>query len=131
MARASEFKGATRKKALARSGYRCEWTDAHGFRCEAVLIPGGVQYDHITPLALGGTSTLDNCAALCLIHHRFKTATKDVPRIRHADRQQAAAFGAKTRKGPPIPSRGFAKSERVRTPLTKAIARRPVYEEIN
>ena len=112
MTRASEFSGKTRKQALARSGYRCEWTEADGSRCTAALRPGHVHYDHKRPLALGGTSTLENCQCLCPTHHRLKTATEDVPRIREADRQRASIYGAKTRKGAPIRSPGFAKADR-------------------
>ena len=108
MTRTSEFTGKVRKQALARSGYRCEWTDdGREPRCEAVLRPGCVHYDHITPLALGGESTLENAQCLCPTHHKFKTATADLPRIRKADRQRNVSFGAKTRKGPPIRSAGF------------------------
>ena len=110
MPRASEFTGKTKKQALARSGYRCEGYDGP-WRCEAPLRPGAVHYDHKTPLALGGDSSLENCQCLCPTHHAIKTAEEDIPRIRKADRQRAAIYGARTTSRP-IRSRPFAKAGR-------------------
>lgn len=106
MPRSREFTGKVRKSALARSNYRCEWVDDTG-RCEIALVAGGVEYDHVLPMALGGESTLENCQALCSIHHKLKTSVGDIPRIRKADRQGAVAFGTKTRRGPPMRGRKF------------------------
>lgn len=132
MARASEFSGKTRKQALARSGYRCEWTDeGREPRCGVELRPGGVHYDHITPQALGGESTLDNCQCLCPTHHRLKTSRDDVPRIRKADRQRFGALNAKTRKGLKMQGRPFPRCERERPPPrpSKSLPFRPLYED--
>lgn len=45
-----------------------------------------VEFDHILPLALGGTNDLENFQALCRPCHREKTGG-DVARISKADRQ--------------------------------------------
>ncbi len=48
------------------------------FRDRCCVVPGcgmpyGLEIDHVTPLALGGPTTLDNLALLCTHHHRLKT----------------------------------------------------------
>lgn len=45
-----------------------------------------VEFDHVLPLALGGTNDLSNFQALCRPCHREKT-NGDVARISKADRQ--------------------------------------------
>lgn len=129
MARSGEFSGKVRKQALARCGALCEWTDeGRETRCGVELRPGGVHYDHVMPQALGGENTLGNCQCLCPTHHKLKTARDDVPRIRHADRQRASAYNAKSRKGPKMQGRPFAKFERERLePSIKTMTRRPMF----
>ena len=45
-----------------------------------------VEFDHILPLALGGTNDIENFQALCRPCHLGKTGT-DITRISKADRQ--------------------------------------------
>jgi 5-methylcytosine-specific restriction endonuclease McrA len=49
-----------------RDGGRCQWKLANGEICGCTR---HLQLDHITPLALGGTSTVDNVRVLCRSHH--------------------------------------------------------------
>ena len=86
-----EFSRSTRRDALKRSGLLCEAVGAaYGHepehRCNADL-GKGVEFDHELPAELGGDNSLDNCRAVCLPCHRFKT-TGDIRRIRKADRQR-------------------------------------------
>jgi len=52
-----------RPKVLARDGHRCRYCGAHA-----------TEVDHITPVAHGGTSNLDNLAAACQPCNRSKGA---------------------------------------------------------
>lgn len=54
--------------------------------CQCDLDGVRVEYDHILPLALGGTNEIENFQALCAPCHREKT-NGDVSRISKADRQ--------------------------------------------
>lgn len=58
-------------------------------------IVGLAEYDHIKPLGLGGTSTLDNLQVLCGACHRIKTHQEDRPVMAKADRQLKARAGIK------------------------------------
>jgi 5-methylcytosine-specific restriction endonuclease McrA len=94
---------------LKRSGGMCE---AEG--CTRT----GKDFDHIKPVAFGGTSTLENCQLLC----RDCNAEKGIQEGRdaakadrkggrsgqHARRTRAKAEG----RYKPIPSRGFSKQHR-------------------
>jgi 5-methylcytosine-specific restriction endonuclease McrA len=79
----TEFDKPTRRAALKRAAKHCEATgtlyglDA-GQRCNASLAYG-VEYDHVIADAHGGEATLDNCAAVCVKCHKFKTDKHDTP----------------------------------------------------
>ncbi len=80
----TEFTRKTKQEALQRSGLRCEAAGTrYGFeegqRCNCSLSLG-VQYDHAVPDALGGDNSLENCLAICVQCHRFKTRN-DVKQI--------------------------------------------------
>jgi len=83
------------------------------FICHEPL-EGPIDYDHVTPLALGGADDVDN---ICAVHrapcHRQKTKD-DVRRVRKADRQRRYMETGKTRapRGKPLKSRGFPKGLR-------------------
>ena len=73
----TEFSRATRRAALARSGKLCEASGvryglAEGVRCNGPLWCG-VEFDHDLPDVLEGGNGLDNCRAICIKCHRFKT----------------------------------------------------------
>lgn len=102
-----EFSRATRREALKRSGLRCEATGPrYGFhegqRCY-VPLNKGVEFDHALEAELGGDNSLDNCMAICIPCHRWKTA-KGIREIRKADRVRDKNDGTFKK-----PKRGFWK----------------------
>jgi hypothetical protein len=56
-----------RREVWKRDGGRCQWRIHNGELCGCTE---GLQFDHIEPLALGGTSTVDNVRLLCAAHNR-------------------------------------------------------------
>ncbi|WP_425902460.1 HNH endonuclease [Agrobacterium radiobacter] len=120
----TEFTRKTKQEALQRSGLRCEAAGTrYGFeegqRCNCSLSLG-VQYDHAVPDALGGDNSLENCLAICVQCHRFKTKN-DVKQIAKSNRQRDKASGV-IRPAGKIKSPGFPKSEKPK----KAVVYRPV-----
>lgn len=102
-----EFTKKTMREALARSGKRCEAVGAMygletGCRCNADLSKG-VEFDHIVLDANSKDNSLENCAAVCIKCHRWKTANHDIPMAAHTVRMQDKANGIKAKKRP-IPS---------------------------
>jgi 5-methylcytosine-specific restriction protein A len=129
MAPRVEFSTKTREQAFERACGRCEWVE-DGIRCDAVLSPGNVDYDHIICFAISRDSTLANAQALCKAHHAIKTARDDIPLIAKTRRQHQNHIGA-SRPAGTLRSRGFAKpAEKDRT-STKSIPRRPMYVGTN
>lgn len=68
------------------------WEQADG-RCQGcgiALHGGDYEFDHCTPVALGGENTVENIQVLCTVNlcHQKKSA-EDVARIAKADRQGA------------------------------------------
>jgi 5-methylcytosine-specific restriction protein A len=84
----SEFSKRTKRDAFVRAEGNCEG-------CGARLTIGKYHYDHIIPDGLGGEPTLDNCAVLCIVCHKVKTTTKDVPLIAKTKRIQDRQKGIK------------------------------------
>lgn len=83
MANRREFTKKTQREALKRSGMKCEAVGAMygletGKRCEADLAYG-VEFDHIVLDANSKDNSLENCAAVCIKCHRWKTAKHDIP----------------------------------------------------
>jgi 5-methylcytosine-specific restriction endonuclease McrA len=120
----TEFTRKTKQEALQRSGVRCEATGTrYGFeegqRCNCSLSLG-VQYDHAVPDALGGDNSLENCLAICVQCHKFKTRN-DVKQIAKSNRQRDKASGV-IRPAGKIKSAPFPKSEKPK----KAVVYRPV-----
>ncbi len=92
-----EFSKEVKRAALKRSGMKCEAVgDMYGFdpgqRC-GVNLNVGVQYDHIIADSIGGEPTLDNCAAVCMSCHGYKTRTVDTPRAAKTKRISDKAKG--------------------------------------
>jgi hypothetical protein len=56
-----------RREVWKRDGGRCQWKLHDGELCGC---REGLQFDHVEPLALGGTSTVDNVRLLCPAHNR-------------------------------------------------------------
>jgi 5-methylcytosine-specific restriction endonuclease McrA len=99
MADRREFSSKTRKAALKRSNMRCEavgeWYGlGPGQRCHAGLAQG-IEYDHIILDANSHDNSLENCAAVCIRCHRYKTAHHDTPTAAKTVAQ--SLMGMKTR----------------------------------
>lgn len=128
-----EFSKEVKRAALKRSGMKCDAVgEMYGFnpgqRC-GVNLNVGVQYDHIIADSIGGEPTLDNCAAVCMSCHGYKTRTIDTPRAAKTKRMSDKANGIVRAKGT-IKSAGFQKCEkpgRIDKSAFKPLARRNPY----
>jgi 5-methylcytosine-specific restriction protein A len=110
-----EFDQRTKDKAWFRAEGKCR-------ECKVKIAPGGEEYDHILPTALGGKATLANCQVLCRACHGVKTAKEDIPRIRKADRQRRYHNGTKAAPTKKIDTAPMPKAEpqrRATRPLAK------------
>jgi len=121
-----EFTKKTQREAFKRSGFKCEAIGAmyghpDGHRCNADLAYG-VQYDHIVLDANSKDNSLENCAAVCIKCHKWKTANHDIPMAAKTVRQQDKARGIKTKPANPLRGQPFPKSEKPK----KAVVYRPV-----
>jgi 5-methylcytosine-specific restriction protein A len=83
-----EFSNYVKAQAAIRANGKCEG-------CTARLLTGGYHYDHLTPDALGGDPTIDNCQVLCKACHGLKTTKADVPNIARAKRRERKHLGIK------------------------------------
>jgi 5-methylcytosine-specific restriction endonuclease McrA len=128
----TEFTQPTRKAALKRAELKCEATGSRygfpeGVRCNCSLSLG-VQYDHAVPDALGGDNGLENCMAICIQCHRFKTRN-DVKQIAKSNRQRDKAIGV-IRPAGKIKGQGFPKSAKAEKASDRvALPARPLYQE--
>ena len=89
-----------RRAVHARDGGQCTFVDARGRRCAS---RHQLEYDHIVPVARGGTSTLGNLRKLCRAHNQI--AAIDTfglafmgHRIEQAQSEQARSEQARTGK---------------------------------
>lgn len=101
MSERREFSKPVKREALMRSGQRCEATGpmyglAAAQRCLAPLAYG-VQFDHIVLDANSKDSSLENCAAVCIKCHKWKTAKHDTPMAAKTVRLQDKALGIRKR----------------------------------
>lgn len=112
-----------KRKAFPKAVRDAAWDDADG-RCQQCGITlhdrSEAQFDHVIPVAFGGESTLENCAALCVECNQAKGRAEAKMALRadkmggrsgqYARRMKAKASG-KGRKwpSPKIPSRPFQK----------------------
>lgn len=111
-----EFTKKTMREALKRSGMLCEAVGTmYGLksdrRCNAPLSTG-VEFDHIVLDANSKDNSLENCAAVCIPCHRWKTAHHDIPMAAKTVRMQDKANGIKTRGAQPIRGQGFPKASK-------------------
>ena len=114
MANRREFSKETKRHALKRSGLLCEAVGAMyghpaGHRCNAPL-SAGVQYDHIVLDANSKDNSLENCAAVCIPCHRWKTANHDTPMAAKTVRMQDKARGIRSAPAKKLSGPGFPKS---------------------
>ena len=68
-AKSCQVPAAVRRVVLVRDGGRCAFVSAKGHRCESQT---RLQFDHVTPLAKGGTSSVDNVRLLCFTHNQLE-----------------------------------------------------------
>ncbi len=126
-----EFTQTTKKQALARSGMHCEAVGAMyglpaGERCE-IGLGGGVEFDHIVLDANSKDNSLENCAAVCIPCHRWKTKHHDIPMAAKTVRQLEKRIGLKRPKQT-IKSAPFPKSEKSARRVEKQpLPARPLY----
>jgi len=100
------FSKPVKREALARSGLRCEAVGQlyglpDGKRCEANL-GLGVEFDHFDLWANSRDSSIDNCRAVCVRCHKFKSTTHDTPKAAKTVRQQDKHRGIRA-EGPVMP----------------------------
>lgn len=127
----TEFSKPVRRAALERSQMRCEAVGRmygleDGIRCTMPL-SHGVNFDHIVLDANSKDNSLENCAAVCIRCHSWKTRKHDIPMAAKTVRQKDKALGikAETQK---IRSAGFPKSTKPRHERNQLPPRR-MYEE--
>ena len=107
-----EFTKGTKRGALRRSGGLCEASGSMyglvtGARCNAPL-GYGVEFDHVILDANSKDNSLENCAAVCIRCHKWKTANHDTPMAAKTVRQQDKHLGirkASSFRKPPEGSR--------------------------
>ena len=109
--RTAEFTKTVKRERLRLSGGKCEaegswYGHKPGVRCNANLAYG-VRFDHIDPEANSKNNSLENCGAVCVRCHDYKTTKRDIPMIAKTVRQRDKHNGIR-RKGPKLRSRGFA-----------------------
>lgn len=114
----AEFSKKVKRAAWERSGERCEAVGAmYGLppnqRCNMPLTRGA-EYDHIILDANSHDNSLENCAAVCIPCHRFKTDKHDTPTAAKTLRQQDKHRGIRSSR--PFPKRAdpWSKSYRER-----------------
>lgn len=109
------FSRALKRAAQKRSGGRCEvhllppdLTEITGATCDRVA----EEFDHVFADCLGGDASLENCAHLCKVHHKVKTATDQKYRAKRnkhrIDREKRDKKRAQPK--PKMQSRGFSKT---------------------
>lgn len=103
----AEFSKKTKREALRRSKMKCEAVGKmygleRGQRCDSPL-GFGVEFDHIVLDANSKDDSLENCAAVCIRCHRWKTAKHDIPMAAKTVRMQDKHLGIKSK------GRGFQK----------------------
>ena len=102
----ANFQKQTKRDALKRAKGHCEAIGGmYGLalgRCNAPL-GYGVEFDHIVLDANSKDNSLENCAAVCIRCHRFKTRHHDIPKAAKTARQLEMARGIKTPTRNPVP----------------------------
>jgi hypothetical protein len=118
-----EFTKKTMREVLKRSGMLCEAVGTmYGLeaarRCNAPLSTG-VEFDHIVLDANSKDNSIENCAAVCIKCHRWKTSHHDIPMAAKTVRMQDKALGIKARASQPIRGAGFPKSPKAERATSK------------
>lgn len=105
-----EFTKQTKREALKRSEKFCEATGkfyglAFNIRCNTPL-SYGVEFDHFILASEGGDNSLENCRAICIKCHKWKTQNIDTPKAAKIKRVRDKHSGIKSPKKK-IPYRKF------------------------
>lgn len=100
----AEFTKDTKREALKRAKGVCEATGKFyglmpGQRC-SMPIATGVEFDHVILEANSHDNSLENCAAVCIPCHRFKTTKHDIPAAAKTVRQRDKDNGIRRRGRP-------------------------------
>jgi hypothetical protein len=93
------------KRAVSkRDGGRCTFVSLHGHRCEA---RADLEWDHVRPVARGGTSTVENIRLRCRAHNQlaaervygieFMTDKRDASRVKQVARAYPGAQARSSR----------------------------------
>lgn len=132
MSRAN-FDKPTKRAALARSEGLCEASGAfyglsEGRRCNLPLAQG-VEFDHFDLDANSKDNSLENCMAVCIRCHAWKTRHYDTPKAAETLRQQDRARGVVKPKGQ-LRGPGFAKSAKEPRITKTRLEPRALYEDI-
>jgi 5-methylcytosine-specific restriction endonuclease McrA len=67
--RARHIPADVKRQVSKRDGGQCTWVSERGHRCGS---REALEFDHVTPVALGGQSTLENLRLLCRAHNEYE-----------------------------------------------------------
>lgn len=100
----AEFTKPTKRESLKRAQGQCEASGAmYGLepdtRCTASL-GHGIEFDHIIMDANSKDNSLENCAAVCIPCHEYKTRKHDIPMAAKTVRQRDKHLGITKTKRP-------------------------------
>lgn len=101
--RRREFPKDVRRAAKERAGGHCEASGGlyglnAGRRCYGDLSKG-IEFDHVIADSIGGEPTLENCLAVCLFCHGWKTRNVDTPRAAKTKQMADKHSGVTRTKG--------------------------------
>lgn len=123
----AEFSKPTKREALRRSGGHCEAIGRmYGLapvlgRCNAPLA-NNIVYDHVVLDANSKDNSLENCAAVCIACHKWKSAKHDTPMAAKTVRLSDKNSGIKKPTGRPMAG---TRASGWRKPFNKPAERRP------
>jgi 5-methylcytosine-specific restriction endonuclease McrA len=128
--RQGEFSTKTKRERLKHAQGKCEASGPlygldTGRQCDADLARG-VEFDHLVALSIGGDNSLENCLAVCIACHRFKTSKHDLPRAAKTKRQSDKNSGVRRPKGQ-LKSAGFPKAEKPERTGKAKLPPRPLF----
>ena len=115
---------ALRRHVAERDGHCCSFIGTDGHRCGETR---GLQFDHIVPVALGGSTCAENLRLLCAAHNRFEAdrllGKDNVAAIRdRRNRAEALAQAAKEKEEQRSEERAEQEAPAPPTPLQDTIA---------
>ncbi|MFZ5637089.1 MAG: hypothetical protein ACOY82_10965, partial [Pseudomonadota bacterium] len=85
-----------RRTVHARDGEQCSFVSADGVRCTE---RGFLEFDHSTPVALGGQPTADGTRLLCHAHNQYEAERRLGADFMHAKRTEARARRRRAAEG--------------------------------